>query len=287
MDDLETLCDQCYSATKANSSTSATLSHFISRPTVITTLPVTPVSASSLSSNDDSGSTVASGHDFDAEDNAVLQARVEELEALIRLHHTAPEETGSAEYAQSDLDVDSAPSATGAPPRPTLRISNQRQQRPTHTMTRSATADSLMLPSSVSSSSDGGGRYYDPIEEDDYDEGGNAIDYDHDEYDDNDNQGRQPQQMDEDDDDEDDDETQLDNYILSSIASAARRGIPSVSTAPNQAEVFKVPEARTIRDLQDPVVPKKDLSVQAPNELRTHLYVKFLITLTILGTSKE
>lgn len=239
-------------------------------------IPVTPVSASSLSSNDDSGSTVASGHDCDTEADAALQARVEELEALIRQHRTTPDETG--EYAQSDLDLDSTPSATGARTRPTIRIRSQHQNRPTHSMIRSATGDSSLLPSSVSSSSDGGGPYYDPIDEDDYDEDGNAIDYDHDDYDDDENEGHQPLQMDED--DEDDDEIKLDHDILSSIASAAQRGIPTLSTAPYQTEVLQVPEARTMREMQDPVLPRQDISVQAPNELRTHLYVNSLITLT-------
>lgn len=230
------------------------------------------MSASYLFSNDDSRSTITSGHDYDTDADA-LQARVEELEALIRLHdHTSFDEIDIAEGALSDYDVESTTSAAGVRPRPTIRTRDQRQQRPTHTMIRSVTGDSSMLPSSVSSSSDGGGHYYDPIDESDYGADGNAIDYDQDEYGYDDNEGHQPQQMDADYED-DDDETKVDNDILTSISNAAIYVLPTISTAAYQHDVFQVPEARTMRDLQDPVLPTKDLSVHAPEELNTHMYV--------------
>lgn len=47
---------------------------------------------------------------------------------------------------------------------------------------------------------------------------------------------------------------------------------PDLSLPPSSPiHELKVPEARSIRDLEDPIIPKEDLSVEAPDELNTHL----------------
>lgn len=194
------------------------------------------------------------------EDHAELQARVEELEALLRqAGHTLPSRVGIWPGGGANNAA-----GTHLPP-PTMR----------RKMTASSTTDDSMISSDDSSSSeDGDGyqqRYYDPDDLFEYDAYGNVIysDCDHEEY---------PTTASSASASGSDDEVDMmltDNYATKPTPQVVLETANDVAGHHHHHHfpAFQVPEARSIEDLQDPIRPKnQNITVDVPEELSSHLY---------------